>query len=61
MPKIGTDKNVNQSFRIPKETRDLFQRTYPYTMSKFLLNSIRYALADRKYFEAVYFGDYKND
>lgn len=47
------DKNI--SFRCESSLRDDFQKKYPYCLSRFLILCIKYAIRDKKFFDAVYF------
>ena len=39
----------------PPELKERFQFLYPYTLSRFLIQCIKMAVADKKFFDAVYF------
>lgn len=54
-------KNVTVNFRCPEKVRDSFQKIYPFTMTRFLVNAMRLALNDRDFFQRVYFDEtFKN-
>lgn len=52
---INKEKNRSCSFWIDRTLIDLFQRTYPTLMSKFLVKCIRLAVKDRTFFDKVFF------
>lgn len=43
------------SFRISKNDKELFQRLYPYCMSRFIKRCIHLACKDKNFFNEVYF------
>lgn len=54
-------KNVTVNFRCPERVRDSFQKIYPYTLTRFLVNAMRLALIDKDFFNRVYFDETLNN
>lgn len=53
MPKVSS---CPMSIRIDKDDNNMFQKLYPYCMSQFIKKAIKLAIADKKFFDKVYFG-----
>lgn len=48
---------VGISCQIDKEIKNKYQRLYPYTLSRFLINAIKLAIKDKNFFDKVYFNN----
>lgn len=53
---MAKTKNTPVSFRIDLHDYELFQKQYPYVMSKFLRLCIKKAANDKDFFYTVFFG-----
>lgn len=47
--------SVPFSFRIDSKDKDLFQRQYPYCMSRFIKLCLKKAVSDPSFFNEIYF------
>lgn len=54
---MAKTKNTPVSFRIDLHDYELFQKQYPYVMSKFLRLCIKKAAADKEFFYSIFFGE----
>ena len=51
MPKTTTPTSI----RLDTNDSQLFQRLYPYCLSRFVKNCVKMALNDRHFFDKIYF------
>lgn len=52
--KIGRHKTTI-SCQCPPDLKDMYQRIYPYTLSRFLIKCIKKATNSKQFFESVFF------
>lgn len=43
------------SCQCPKDIKERYNFLYPYTLSRFILQCIKLAIADKNFFDSVYF------
>lgn len=53
-------KNDFVSCRIDKKVKDIFQKKYPFCLSRFVVNCIKFAIKDKKFFDAIFFASDNN-
>lgn len=56
---LPKDKSSPFSFRISTEDKNLFQRLYPYCLSRFIKLCIKKAVQDKQFFNDIFFSEVK--
>lgn len=54
---LPRDKSSPFSFRISTEDKNVFQRLYPYCMSRFIKLCIKKAIQDKSFFNSIFFSE----